>query len=114
MSSVYFKADKHLIELSQKAVAKLGYKAYWGRMVTGEAFIAEDGRQKINEEFAPLSVDMETAAIAHVCYVNQIPFIAIRSITDNAAHSGQGNFERNCVRAAEIAKDITVALLEEM
>ena len=92
MSSVYFKADKHLIELSQKAVAKVGYKAYWGRMVTGEAFIAEDGRQKINEEFAPLSVDMETAAIAHVCYVNQIPFIAIRSITDNAAHSGQGNF----------------------
>ncbi len=59
-------------------------------------------------------MDMETASIAHVCYVNRIPFLAIRCITDTARHSGVGCFEENCAKASAIAKDITVALLEEM
>ena len=57
---------------------------------------------------------METASIAHVCYVNNRPFISIRSITDTATHSGTGHFEENCEKAARIARDITVALLMEL
>lgn len=89
-------------------------KVFRGRMVTGEAFIADEGRQKINDEFSPLTVDMETASVAHVCYVNKIPFISIRSITDTAVHSGTGCFEENCEKASMIAKNITVALLGEI
>lgn len=61
-----------------------------------------------------MTVDMETAGFAHVCYVNGIPFLAIRCITDTAEHSGEGNYEKNCKRASVIARDITVALLDEM
>ena len=105
-----------MLTISKTAVEKIerDYKVLWGRMVTGEAFITDDGRQKINEEFAPLTVDMETASIAHVCYVNKIPFIAIRSVTDTETHSGSEYFEENCEKASMIAKDITVALLVEM
>ena len=83
-------------------------------MVTGESFITDEGRQKIYDEFAPLTVDMETASIAHVCYVNNIPFISIRCITDTAAHGGIDNFEENCTKASSIAKSITEALLIEI
>lgn len=116
MEGVFFQADQELLRLSQLAVGKLGrkYKVFWGRMVTGESFIADEGRQKINEQFEPYTVDMETASIAHVCFVNQIPFIAVRSITDTASHSGTRHFERNCKKASGIAKDITVALLTEL
>ena len=85
-----------------------------GRMVTGESFITDESRQKINDEFAPLTVDMETASIAHVCYANDIPFIAIRCVTDTEKHSGVDNFDGNCAKASSIAKDITVALLREI
>lgn len=44
----------------------------------------------------------------------KIPFIAIRSITDTESHSGSEYFEENCEKASKIAKDITVALLEEL
>lgn len=74
----------------------------------------DEGRQKIKELFAPLTVDMETASIAHVCYVNSIPFISIRSVTDTTTHSGAGHFEENCKKASEIAMNITVALLTEL
>jgi len=116
LENVFFKADQGLLNLTKMAVDKLeqNYKVYWGRMVTGEAFIADEGRQKINEQFEPLTVDMETASIAHVCYVNNIPFISIRCITDTATHSGTGHFEENCEKAASIAKNITVALLTEL
>ncbi len=116
LESVFFEADSGLIELSRKAAEKLGedYKIFWGRMVTGETFITDDGRREINERFSPLTVDMETASIAHVCYVNKIPFVAIRSITDTAAHSGSEHFEENCESASIVAKNITVALLEEL
>lgn len=73
----------------------------------GEPFITHHRRAKICAELAPLTVDMETAAIAHVCYVNIIPFLAIRCITDTAKHSGVEHFEQNCKRASDIAKDIT-------
>lgn len=116
MENVFFKADEELLKLSEKAVAKLNtdYRIVWGRMVTGEAFITDEGREEINEQFAPLTVDMETGSIAHVCYVNQVPFIAIRSITDTPSHSGSEYFEENCEKASVIAKEITVALLAEI
>ncbi|MBP3352932.1 MAG: 5'-methylthioadenosine/S-adenosylhomocysteine nucleosidase [Lachnospiraceae bacterium] len=116
MENVFFKADKELLKLSEKAVTKLNtdYRIVWGRMVTGEAFITDEGRDEINGQFATLTVDMETGSIAHVCYVNQVPFIAIRSITDTPSHSGSEYFEENCEKASVIAKEITVALLAEI
>ena len=79
-----FAADKELLNLSKKSIKKLNlpYKIYFGKMVTGESFITDEDRQEINEKFRPLTVDMESASVAHVCYVNKIPFISIRTITD--------------------------------
>lgn len=116
LETEYFKADQKLVELSKVATKKMEnpYNVVWGRMVTGEQFIEENGRKEINEKYAPLIVDMETASIAHVCYVNKIPFISIRCITDTAKYSGNDNFEKNCGRASEIAKDITLYLLKEI
>ncbi|MEW4414205.1 5'-methylthioadenosine/adenosylhomocysteine nucleosidase [Clostridium sp. AN503] len=116
MKSVFFKADPELIEQSKAAVDRIepAGDVFWGRMVTGESFITDEGRDKINDEFMPLTVDMETASIAHVCYVNRVPFLAIRCVTDTASHSGADHFEENCAKASVIAKDITVALLSEL
>ncbi|MCI9297447.1 MAG: 5'-methylthioadenosine/S-adenosylhomocysteine nucleosidase [Lachnospiraceae bacterium] len=116
MKSVFFEADRELIKYSESAVSKMTLpgKVFWGRMVTGESFITDVGRDEINDRFAPLAVDMETAGIAHVCYVNGIPFLSIRCITDTAEHSGTGNFEENCEKASVIAKNITAALLDEI
>ncbi len=116
METVFFEADRGLIELSKAALGKTqsAGRVFWGRMVTGESFITEEGRQRIMDEFGPLTVDMETASIAHVCYVNGVPFLSVRCVTDTAAHSGIDNFEENCAKASVIAKDVTEALLQEL
>ncbi|MES5943427.1 MULTISPECIES: 5'-methylthioadenosine/adenosylhomocysteine nucleosidase [unclassified Bacillus cereus group] len=102
MESVYFKTDRSLLELSQKVVEKNQFvqNIYFGKIVTGEAFISESGRTEIIAKYNPLCVDMETASIAHVCYANTIPFLAVRSITDTEEASGIEVFEDNCVSAS--------------
>lgn len=113
MKSVFFAADETLLKIAKNVAERIQTKGiiYFGRMVTGEAFISDDGRQEIMDAFNPLSVDMETGSIAHVCYANSIPFLAIRSITDTADHSGSEFFEMNCKEASRIAKDFTVEVI---
>ena len=116
LESVYFKADKDLLDLVKQIVVKnvSEGKIHFGRMITGEAFIEDKYRDEINAHFSPLSVDMETASIAHVCYVNKIPYISIRTITDTAEHSGKQEFDLNCGKASQISANIVTAILNEM
>lgn len=83
-------------------------------MITGEKFIEDEGPEFINIKYAPLSVDMETASVAHVCYVNKIPFIAIRTITDTSSHMGIDEFEKNCDKASQISANLVKGMLREL
>ncbi len=116
LPSIYFNADEKLLAAAKKMVQNqaVNHPVIFGKMVTGENFIDKNMREIINKKYAPLSVDMESASIAHVCYVNNIPFISIRTITDTASHSGVENFEQNCSKASVISKDIVLAFLKEL
>ncbi len=55
-----------------------------GLIVTGDWFV--DTREKMAEIISKFpdarAVDMESAAIAHTCYLSQVPFISFRVISD--------------------------------
>jgi len=114
LASVFFKTCDKLAIAAKQAVAvlELDNTTYYGRMVTGEKFIEDDGRADIISAYAPLSVDMETASIAHVCYVNAVPYIAVRTITDTAKDVGLNSFIVNCPAASEISKNIVLGILD--
>lgn len=114
LKSIWFQADSRLLTFAQKAAERLEIPAHVGRMITGESFITDVLRERLIEKFHPLTVDMETAAVAHVCHANQTPFLAIRAVTDSADGSGAEDFEANCARASEIAAKVTIVLLEEI
>ncbi|MGL5346756.1 MAG: 5'-methylthioadenosine/adenosylhomocysteine nucleosidase [Peptostreptococcaceae bacterium] len=116
LHSIYFKADEKLVTLAQKSIAnfKSEYNIVFGRMITGETFIEEEKREFINGKYAPLTIDMETASVAHVCYVNKIPFIAIRTITDTASNCGIDEFEKNCGKASQISSTLVKYILKEL
>lgn len=114
MDSIYFKTDGMLLSLAKRAAVQSRQNVIFGRTMTGERFIDQETRQEINENFSPLTVDMETAAIAHVCHVNQVPFIAIRTITDTEKESGVETFERNCDKASQQSADFVRNFLKEL
>ena len=60
------------------------YKIKTGIVATGDIFCTESWmKDKIRAKFNADVVDMECAAIAQVCYLNEKPFIALRSISDS-------------------------------
>lgn len=112
LDSAWFRSDEALLEIARKVMRTLPERRFFvGRMVTGEQFIADTQRDALNTRLSPLSADMETAAVAHVCHANAVPFLAVRTITDTAAHSGVDAFEQNCARAAELSADFACCLL---
>lgn len=114
MPSVYFPSDEGLLAKMREYAKETEHSVLFGKIVTGERFIVDRERAAINEKYAPLAVDMETAGVAHVCYVNQIPFLAVRTVTDTADHAGEENFEKNCERASEISCEIVAGLLQKL
>lgn len=108
--NVWFRSEEELLRAAREALGG-DASVHFGRMVTGESFITDEGRDRINAEFVPLSVDMETAAMAQVCEANGVPFIAVRCITDTARHAGAEEFERNVDVAAIKAAKAVVGMI---
>ena len=68
-------------------------KVYTGRIISGDQFINQ--REKADElwnTYHSLCTDMEAAAIAHTCAINNVPFLCIRAISDKADHSANISF----------------------
>lgn len=93
----FFEADERLKEFAIEAfevAAQNASKYHLGKIVTGEAFISDiKAKEIIIESHSPLCVEMEGAAIGHVASINNIPFLVIRSISDNADCDATINYE---------------------
>lgn len=73
-----------------------------GIIVTGDQFInSNEKSRQLRDDFSALACEMESGAIAHVCYMNNIPFIALRSISDNGNDDGAMDYMSFCKLAAE-------------
>lgn len=91
-----FKCDSALVKLAKEAcVNSSEHKSFIGRIVSGDQFIASVEKIKwLNEEFDAIACEMEGASIAQVCYLNSIPFVIIRSISDNANNGAHIDYEK--------------------
>ena len=55
---------------------------------------------------------MEGAAIAQTCYLNKVPFVIIRAISDKADQSAEVNFQEFVDEAAKNSNDIIIEILK--
>ena len=71
-------------------LAALGRKAALGRVATGDWFAVRSDRAIfIRDTFHPLLTEMEGGAIAQVCLRNNVPFVAVKSVSDHLFREGQ-------------------------
>jgi adenosylhomocysteine nucleosidase len=98
-----FKADNELISHALTAAKELfaDINVIKGRIASGDRFVSESGiKRDIQTTFEAHCVEMEGAAIAQVCYLNAVPFIAIRSISDKADEAATVSFDQFVQTAA--------------
>lgn len=110
MEQSIFTADKKLLDLAkavcQEELPEIG--VHTGRIVSGDQFISDTQKKKwLVESFQGYCTEMEGAAIAQTAYLNNLPFLIIRAISDKADHSAEMAYNE----FEEIAIKNTVKLL---
>lgn len=104
VETVSFPADKYLHDCAVKAVQEAApdIHVFSGRVVSGDQFIAgNDKKQAIHDLVGGMCTEMEGTAIAQVAYLNKVPFVIIRAISDKADNSGSEDypsFEKKAAR----------------
>lgn len=83
---------------------------YKGIIVSGDKFVTNiEEKNYIRNTFNAVAVEMEGAAVAQVCYLDNIPFLIIRSITDKLDGGSKVEFEEflelSSMKVANILKE---------
>lgn len=103
-----FPANQEMIEKIQESFKNLPeskeHNLVVGRIASGDQFISDKSlKQKIVENCSPACVEMEGAAIAHASYLNKIPFVIIRCMSDMADDIGENTYNFNEETAASLS-----------
>lgn len=95
MDKVEFEADSSLIDRFKRAADKVleNQNVKLGRVLTGDAFVSSaEKKMFLRNHFAGDCVEMESGAIGHVSFLNKIPFVIIRAISDKADGTAEMNY----------------------
>lgn len=77
----FFETDKNLVNACKDISSKMNIKI--GIIASADLFLTDKEKAKeIREEFGADCVEMEGAAIAQVCFLDNVPFLVIRGISD--------------------------------
>lgn len=95
MEESTFKADKKLISIAKQACKSTctHINSFVGRIVSGDQFVSSKEKKKwLADNFHGYCTEMEGAAIAQAAYLNNIPFLIVRSISDKADDSAEMDY----------------------
>ena len=106
LGQVSFEADRTLADAAEAACRKVmpEHSVWRGRVVSGDQFIvSREKKNQISETFGGMCTEMEGAAIAQAAWLNGLPFLIVRAISDKADDSAvmdYPTFEENAARSS--------------
>ena len=105
-------ADAAMTAAFDRVCTEAGVNHRIGVIATGDQFVhTQERRDWIRKQFGAVAVEMEAASIAQVCYVNNIPFVSIRVISDEASGNVKIDYLSFVKKAAATSSDITLRWL---
>jgi adenosylhomocysteine nucleosidase len=111
---LYFKSDSSLIDKAIPLLENDGVSYHLGLIVSGDQFIQNETQtHAIKAHFnEAVAVEMEAAAIAHVCHLYQKPFIIMRSLSDIAGKASNVSFdeylEQASIQSSRLVKQLII------
>lgn len=108
-----FKAEEKYLEIAKKVLENKKY--FEGLIITGDQFITDSSKkEELVNDFNAYCVEMEGAAIAHTAYLNNVPFMVIRCISDLADDDGGDDYDDFEVIAADKASKFTLEFIKKL
>ncbi|MBE6634725.1 MAG: 5'-methylthioadenosine/adenosylhomocysteine nucleosidase [Ruminococcaceae bacterium] len=114
INKIYFDADKKAIALIKEIADERLFQYHVGTVASGDLFVSDAAtKERIREEFSASVCEMEGAAIAHVCYVNNTPCTVIRAVSDSADEDSSMDYQKFLPIAAKKSALITIELCKK-
>ena len=114
MPVFFFNADDNLRRLAAEVCKEVNpdIQVYEGRIASGDQFVCDqDVKNRIVSEFSAYATEMEGAAIGQAAYLNEIPFLVVRAISDKADGSAQMDYSEFEKAAVDHSVRLTLNML---
>ena len=117
MDTLSFTADEKLRSLAKEVCREVNpdISVFEGRIVSGDQFISDkDKKEWLVSTFKGSCTEMEGAAIGHTAYLNGIPFLIIRAISDKADDSATVDYPTFEAKAIEHSVKLLLGMCERL
>lgn len=114
MPVFFFNADDNLRRLAAEVCKEVNpdIQVFEGRIASGDQFVCDqDVKNQIVSEFSAYATEMEGAAIGQAAYLNEIPFLVVRAISDKADGSAQMDYSEFEKAAVDHSVRLTLNML---
>ncbi len=119
MDTIDFTADAKMVDAAVECFAELeeakGHSIIKGRIASGDQFInSKAQKDTIRTDCDPACVEMEGAAIAHACFINDTPFVVIRCMSDMADENADNTYNFNEEEAAVLSAKLVKSMIKRI
>ncbi len=114
LKSVYCQADPKMTETLNTLAEEMNIPHSGGTIISGDCFISKEAKKKqlIKDFPSAAACEMEGAAIAQVCCMNDLPFAVIRAISDNGDEASHEDYPAHEAMASETSARMVLAFIE--
>ena len=113
INQIFFPTDEKLRLLMCECLKDKGVRYLTGPIATGDLFVHDaDTKALIRERFGAIAAEMEGGSIGHVCFVNQVPFLVLRSIS--AGDGGAIDYQTFAEQAAMVSIDVVLEFIARL
>lgn len=111
---VYISSDNKLLDIARKI--KIDTTIHEGVIASGDIFVTNpEMSRKIFTKFNALAVEMEGASIAQVCYLCNIPYLVIRSISDSPnSNNNKLTYEEFLEKSSKIVSEYLEKIIKSI
>lgn len=124
---VFFPADPELLQLTETVLEGIELNPFQtpqgqrppriitGTVVTGDVFVASDAKKTVlHKNLGADAVEMEGAAVAQICWQQDVPCLVIRSLSDNAGASASEDIKKYYKIAARNSAALVTRIISRL
>ena len=114
INKIYFEADEKAVKTFEKVCTAIGANSVVGTIASGDQFMSDtEKKNAVRDRFDAIACEMEGAAVAHVAFINNVPFAVLRAISDSASGDAQMEYPKFVAMAAERSHRIIDEFIKE-
>ena len=106
-------SDADMVTRLARVARENDLTAQIGTIASGDTFVAlQEKKDWLRSTFEAIACEMEGAAIAKVCYANDVPFAVIRCISDSGDEDAKEDYPAHEAAAAHASSAMVLSFVE--